>query len=353
MRLTCAALPLLSLIVFAGACAPADPEPRVEAPPAAIQVTGAGATFPYPVYTRWFSRFGDETGIRINYQSIGSGAGVRALAAGTVAFAATDIPLSASDRELLRDRQVRQVPLIVGGAAVSYHLPSVDRQLRLDGAALADIYLGRIARWNDPRLLALNPDITLPAEPIHVVTRADSSGTSWILTEYLTRLSLAWASGPGRSPYPAWPVGTRVRGNEGVAAEVKATPFSLGVVEVVYAMQTRLPVARIRNHAGAWVTPQTGGLRAAATAMLSSIEDTVEFATSISDAPGELSYPIAALSWLVVPRLGVDARQTEATTRFVRWALEQGEADALSLGYAPLPDPMRQALLRAWRDAPR
>jgi ABC-type phosphate transport system substrate-binding protein len=142
MRLTCAALPLLSLIVFAGACAPADPEPRVEAPPAAIQVTGAGATFPYPVYTRWFSRFGDETGIRINYQSIGSGAGVRALAAGTVAFAATDIPLSASDRELLRDRQVRQVPLIVGGAAVSYHLPSVDRQLRLDGAALADIISG-------------------------------------------------------------------------------------------------------------------------------------------------------------------------------------------------------------------
>ncbi len=311
-------------------------------------IDGAGATFPYPVYTRWFSRFADESGIRINYRSIGSGAGVRALNDGTASFAATDAPLDTAERALLRAKAVRQVPLIVGGAAVSYHVPELTRQLRLDGAALADIFLGRITRWNDARLIALNPEISLPNQPIRVITRADTSGTSWILTDFLSRLSPDWATGPGRSKYPAWPVGMRVRGNEGVAAEVKATPFALGVVEAVYAMQNRLPVVRIRNHAGAWVTPQTGALRAAASAMLGSIEDTVEFATSISDAPGEQSYPIASLSWLIVPSRDVDSTQAAATRRFVLWALERGEADALALGYAPLPDGMRRTLLREW-----
>jgi phosphate transport system substrate-binding protein len=336
------------LCLFVGACTSSGRDAARGRTPEPAEINAAGATFPYPVYTRWFSRFADETGIRINYQSVGSGAGVQALAEGTVAFAATDAPLTATERAQLKDRSVRQVPLIVGGAAVSYHLPAVQRQLRLDGATLADIYLGRITRWNDVRLIALNPDITLPADSIRVVTRADSSGTSWILTDYLARTSPAWASGPGRSRYPAWPVGLRSRGNEGVAAEVKVTPFSVGVVEAVYAMQNRLPVARIRNHAGAWVTPQTGGLRAAATAMLSSIEDTVEFATSISDAPGELSYPIAALSWLIIPMPVPGTPAAAAPGRFVRWALEHGEADALALGYAPLPEAMRQTLLRAW-----
>jgi phosphate transport system substrate-binding protein len=305
------------------------------------------------VYTRWFSRFGDATAIRINYQSIGSGAGMQLLREGRADFAATDAPLSASDRASLADKGIRQVPLIVGGAAVAYHVPGLTRQLRLDGPAVADIFLGRITRWNDPRLVALNPDVTLPADSIRVVTRADSSGTSWILTDYLSRVSTAWATTPGRSTYPAWPVGRRVRGNEGVAAEIKVTAYAVGVVEAVYAIQNRLPVARIRNHAGAWVTPQTGALRAAASAMLSSIEDTLEFATSIGDAPGELSYPIASLSWLIVPTRGIDAPRRAAIEQFVRWALDQGEADALALGYAPLPDPMRRTLQRQWADRSR
>jgi phosphate transport system substrate-binding protein len=321
-------------------CTPAAADDVVMKVTAGPTIDGAGATFPYPVYTRWFSRFADESGIRINYRSIGSGAGVRALNDGTASFAATDAPLDT-------------VPLIVGGAAVSYHVPELTRQLRLDGSTLADIFLGRITRWDDARLIALNPDITLPKESIRVITRADTSGTSWILTDFLSRLSTGWATGPGRSKYPAWPVGMRVRGNEGVAAEVKATPFALGVVEAVYAMQNRLPVARIRNHAGAWVTPQTGALRAAASAMLGSIEDTVEFATSISDAPGEQSYPIASLSWLIIPSRGVDSTQAAATRRFVLWALERGEADALALGYAPLPDGMRRTLLREWNTTRR
>lgn len=331
------------------------PQPADDAPAAAsaVTLTGAGATFPYPVYTRWFTRFAATGGARINYQSIGSGAGIRALLADSLDFAATDVPLTNDERTALAARGIRQVPLVVGGAAVTYHVPSLPRQLRLDGATLGDIFLGRIRTWNDARLVALNPDIELPAEPIRVITRADSSGTSWILTDYLARQSAAWAAGPGRSRFPAWPVGTGVRGNEGVASEVKVTAFAIGVVEAVYAMQNRLPVARIRNHAGAWVTPQTGALRAAADAMLSSIDDTVEFATSISDAPGEHSYPIAALSWLLVPSRASDTARVAATGAFVRWALAHGQDDALALGYAPLPDAMRTTLLHAWKAPPR
>jgi phosphate transport system substrate-binding protein len=317
-----------------------------------VTLSGAGATFPYPVYTRWFSRFGDSTGVRINYQSVGSGAGVRALLAGTVDFAATDVPLDTAEQRLLRALSIRQVPLVVGGAAVAYHLPALTLQLRLDGSALGDIFLGRITQWDDARIALLNPDAALPSQPIRVITRADTSGTSWILTDFLSRVHVGWSSGPGRSKYPAWPVGRAIRGNEGVASEIKVTAYSIGVVEAVYAMQNRLPVARIRNHAGAWVTPQTGALRSAASAMLTSIDDTVEFATSISDAPGELSYPIASLSWLIIPTQGRDSSQLAALRRFVPWALEQGGRDALALGYAPLPDSMRATLQRAWPAVP-
>ncbi|MBC7844293.1 MAG: phosphate ABC transporter substrate-binding protein PstS [Gemmatimonadaceae bacterium] len=348
MSATRSALVLL-LVCGMGACGSA-PEPAVGRTVSAdtVNIEGAGATFPYPVYTRWFSRFGDEAGVRIRYRSIGSGAGVRALLGDSVDFAATDAPLDTAERRRFGSRTIRQVPLVVGGAAVTYHIPSLPRQLRLDGETLADIFLGRITRWDDARLVSLNPDVSLPREVIRVITRADTSGTSWILTDYLTRLSPAWAAGPGRSKFPRWPVGLGARGNEGVAAEIKVTAFSIGVVEAVYAMQNRLQSARVRNHAGAWVTPQTGALRAAANAMLSSMDDTVEFATSISDAPGEASYPIASLSWLIVPTQGRDTTHIRVMHEFVRWALARGEDDALALGYAPLPEAMRETLLRAW-----
>jgi phosphate transport system substrate-binding protein len=326
---------LLSLLTACSGAATSD-----VARTTTLTLTGAGATFPYPVYTRWFSRFGDSTGVRITYQSVGSGAGVRALLAGTVDFAATDVPLDTTEQRLLRALTIRQVPLVVGGAAVAYHLPALARQLRLDGSVLGDIFLGRITQWSDARIAALNPDIPLPAQQIRVITRADTSGTSWILTDYLSRVHPAWSSGP-------------IRGNEGVASEIKVTPYSIGVVEAVYAMQNRLPVARIRNHAGAWVTPQTGALRSAASAMLASMDDTVEFATSISDAPGELSYPIASLSWLMIPTQGRDSTHLAAMRRFVSWALANGNADALVLGYSPLPDSMRATLQRAWPAPPR
>ena len=336
-------------LVLLAACSAAGRDDRAPAQGTpALMLTGAGATFPYPLYTRWFSHFAERGDAKINYESIGSGAGIRELLAGTLDFAATDAPLDAAQRQELATQRIRQVPMAVGGAAETYNVPGLTRQLRLDGTALADIFLGRIATWNDPRVVALNPEIALPAHAITVVTRSDTSGTSWILTDYLSRQSADWARGPGRSRYPAWPVGSGVRGNEGVASELKATEYSIGVVEAVYAMQNHLPVARVRNHAGAWVTPQTGALRAAASAMLGSIDDTVEFATSISDAPGAESYPIASLSWLVVPSAGRDTVRVHAVQRFVAWALQHGEDDALALGYAPLPEAMRATLLRSW-----
>lgn len=313
-----------------------------------VTLDGAGATFPYPLYARWFSRFEAAGDARINYRSVGSGSGVQALLEGAVDFAATDAPLDATMRSRLMEKGVRVVPLTVGGVAVTYHLPDITRQLRLDGSTLADIFLGRIVKWNDPRLSSLNPDIALPAEPIVVVTRVDTSGTSWILTDYLTRVSAGWAASPGRSAHPRWPLGRPLRGNEGVASEVKVSAYAIGVVEAVYAIQNHLPLARIRNHAGAWVSPQTGSLRAAASAMVGSMDDTVEFSGSITDPPGELSYPIASLSWLIVPTHGRDAARAAATTRFIRFALSHGDDDALALGYAPLPPAMQASLRRTW-----
>jgi phosphate transport system substrate-binding protein len=313
---------------------------------ASIELAGAGATFPYPVYTRWFSRFAEAGGARISYSSIGSGAGIERLLKDSLSFAATDAPLDPAEREQLAAAGFRLVPMVVGGVAITYNLPGIIRQVRVDGALLGAIFLGTVTRWDDARLRAINPDIALPAQAIIVVSRADSSGTSWILTDYLTRVLPAWAVGPGRSRFPAWPTGRQARGNEGVAAEVKATPYAIGAVEAVYAMQNRLSVARLRNHAGAWVTPQTGNLRAAADAMLTSMDDTLEFSGSIADAPGASSYPIASLSWLIVPSGATRPAIVKPLGEFVMWALRNGAEDALSLGYAPLPDAMRESLLR-------
>lgn len=344
---------LLATCAVLVACAAPDDAPRAR-DAGRVDLTGGGATFPYPVYTRWFSRFHGESGVRINYQAIGSGAGVRQLVAGTLDFAATDVPLDPVRRRAFGARGVRQLPMLVGGVAVTYHLPGVTRTLRLDGAALADILLGRIVRWDDARLVALNPDLALPDAPIGVAYRADTSGTTYVVTDYLARTSTAWAEGPGRGAFVRFPVGRAERGNEGVAAQVKTTPYTIGLVEAIYALQQRLPAARLRNHAGAWVTPQTANLRAAAEAMLGSIDDTLEFATSIVDAPGEASYPIASLTWLVVPAgAGADPARAAPIQRFARWALEHGDAEALALGYAPLSAAMRRRVLAQLAVAPR
>ncbi|MDF1506384.1 phosphate ABC transporter substrate-binding protein PstS, partial [Roseisolibacter sp. H3M3-2] len=303
----------------------------------ALDLTGAGATFPYPVYSRWISEYLARTGVRINYQSIGSGGGIRQLVEGTVDFGATDVPMSA--RELASaERRVLHVPTVLGAVAITYNLPGVAEPLRLSPEVLADVFLGRVRRWDDPRLAALNPGAALPDADILVVHRTDGSGTTYIVSDYLATVSRAWASGPGRGKDVRWPVGVGGQGNEGVAGQVKQTPGAIGYVEATYARQNRLPVAALRNRAGAFVPPTIEGVAAAAAAATAGLADTTDYRVSIVDAPGEASYPVASFTWLLLDPSARDTAATAGVVRFVRWALRDGAPAARELGYASLPE---------------
>lgn len=305
--------------------------------PRRVDLLGAGATFPYPLYARWFNRFAQDSGVRINYQSIGSGGGIRQLTAGTVDFGATDVPMTDAEIARVPSGVVVHLPTVLGAVSVTYNLPELDGALRLSGDVLADIFLGRITRWNDPRLLALNPSQPLPDRDILVVHRSDGSGTSFIFSDYLSRVSSDWAAGPGRSKDVRWPVGIGGKGNEGVAAQVKAMPGSLGYLEATYARQNRLRSAHLRNAAGNFVAPAAYEIAQAASSALADIADSTDLRLSIVDAPGERAYPIASFTWvLVVPDL-IGAPRTTALKRFLRWALTEGDEIARTLGYEPLP----------------
>ena len=322
----------------------------VGAPP----ITGAGATFPYPVYARWFNRYAQETGIRINYQSIGSGGGIAQLAAGTVDFGATDSPAPVPDLATAGSA-VTYVPMVVGAVSVVYNLRELRETLRLDGAVLADIFHGRITRWNDARLAALNPGLRLPATAIVVVHRADASGTSHAFTRYLAAASATWRTGPGEGTAVSWPTGLGARGNEGVAAQVKQMPGAIGYVEYTYALQNRLPSAALRNPAGAYVSPSVQAMSAAAHAVAATLPPGGDLRPSLVNAPAVDAYPLAALSWIVVraPAVGdtLAAAKAEQLRTFMAWALREGADDARALAYAPLPDALRDTVLA--RLAPR
>lgn len=314
-----------------------------------VNLTGAGATFPYPLYARWFNEYAQLRNVRINYQSIGSGGGIRQVVARTVDFGATDVPMSDSERTEARVR-VLHVPMAVGAVALTYNLPTIERPLQLSGAVVADIFLGRIKRWNDARIAELNPKATLPARDILVVHRADGSGTSFIFSDYLAAVSADWASGPGRGKDVRWPVGIGGKGNEGVAGQVKQMPGALGYVEVVYARQNRLPVVHLQNSAGRFVSPMPYEIASAATAMLDavpeptatdsslrSVADAADFRISLVNAPGAQSYPIASFTWLLLAPDAIGAAKTRQLVDFLRWALLEGSDMASTLGYVPLP----------------
>ena len=330
---------------------PASASPPADAP-VAVDLTGAGATFPYPIYARWIGDYLQRTGVRINYQSIGSGGGIRQLAEGTVDFGATDVPMSAAElrgarragRQGAPDAGVLHVPMLVGAVAVTYNLPGVDRPLRLAPDVIADLFLGRVTRWNDPRLAALNPGVRLPAADVLVVHRADGSGTTYILTDYLAAVSPAWRAGPGRGKDVRWPVGLGGRGNEGVAGQVKTTPGAIGYVETTYARQNALPVAALRNRAGAFVAPTIATAAAAAAAVLGTRADGTDFRVSLVDAPGADSYPIASLTWLLLDTAPRDTARARQVVDFARWALREGAPAARALGYAPLPADVAHAV---------
>jgi phosphate transport system substrate-binding protein len=305
-----------------------------------VDLTGAGATFPYPLYSKWFSDYATLTGVKINYQSIGSGGGVRQIIEGTVDFGATDSPMS--DEELARAKfgPILHIPTVIGADVISYNLPELNETLKLSGELIADIFLGKITKWNDPRIAALNAGVTLPSRDILVVHRSDGSGTTYVFTDYLSAVSPAWAKGPGRGKEVQWPVGLGGKGNEGVAGQIKQTPGSLGYIELAYAKQNRLSIAAVRNAAGEFVPPSLESLAAAAAGVAEKLPPNTDFRMSIANAPGAGVYPISSFTWLLVYQQQRDPNKGRKLVDFIKWALADGDRQATALDYAPLPSAM-------------
>jgi phosphate transport system substrate-binding protein len=315
-------------------------------PLAAQDLTGAGATFPYPLYSKWFSDYATRTGVKINYQSIGSGGGIRQLSEQTVDFGATDAPMSDAELAKAKGGPVLHIPTVLGAVVVTYNIPELRSPLRLDGTTLADIYLGRITRWNDARIAALNPGAALPASDILVVHRSDGSGTSYVFTDCLASVSPVWAAKPGKGKEIQWPVGLGGKGNEGVAGQVKQLPGSIGYVELAYATQNQLSYAAIRNANGVFVTPTIAAVTAAAAGAAAALPANTDYRISIVNAKGKGAYPISSFTWLLVYRNQTDAAKAKQMLDFVRWALTDGERSAASLDYAPLPAAMAKQLIK-------
>ena len=309
-----------------------------------VDLTGAGATFPYPLYSRWFNEYATLTNVRINYQSIGSGGGIRQVVARTVDFGATDVPMT--DEELASaGMPVLHIPTVIGAVAITYNLPGLARPLNLSPDVIADIFLGTVTRWSDPRIASLNPKVTLPDTDMLVVHRADGSGTSYIFSDFLTTVSPAWAAGPGRGKDVRWPVGIGGKGNEGVAGQVKQMPGAIGYLEVVYARQNRLPVVHVRNAAGRFISPMPFEIASAATAVLEAdrklgatdSNGTPDLRVSLVNAPGAQSYPIASFTWMLIAPSAIGAEKSRQLAAFIRWALLDNPDVASTLGYVPLP----------------
>ncbi len=299
-------------------------------------LNGAGATFPYPIYSKWFSDYARESGVRINYQSIGSGGGIRQLTEGTVDFGASDAPMTDAEMAKLKS-PVLHFPTVLGAVVVTYNIPGVDRQLELSGSVLADIFLGKITKWNDSRIAALNEGVSLPTSDILVVHRSDGSGTTYIFSDYLSAASPAWKSGPSKGKEIAWPTGIGAKGNEGVAGQVKQTPGTIGYVELAYAKQNSLPYASIQNADGKFVAPSIESVTAAAAGAAADLPPDTDYRISIVNAPGADAYPISSFTYLLVYADQRDAKKADALLGFLRWYLRDGEKTAASLDYAPLP----------------
>ena len=308
-------------------------------------LTGAGATFPYPLYSRWFSDYAKQTGVRINYGSLGSGAGIRQVSEETVDFGATDSPMTEKELAAAKGGKLLHIPMVAGAVVVAYNLPELTQPLRLSGELVADIFLGEIVRWDDPRIAAINPGVQLPSRDILVVHRTDGSGTTFVFTDYLTSISQAWANGPGRGKQVRWPTGLGGKGNEGVAAQVQQMPGAIGYTEVAFAGQTGLQVAVIRNQARNYVSPSVEHVQAAAEGVLDQLPPDTDFRVSIVNAPGDSAYPIAALTWILLYQEQKDPARGARLVEFLRWALTEGGDQASALEYAPLPSRIAERVL--------
>jgi phosphate transport system substrate-binding protein len=309
------------------------------APAAAQRLTGAGATFPNPIYTKWFDAYSKKTGIQINYQSIGSGGGIRQFTEGTVDFGATDGPMNESQIQAVNGN-VLHVPAVLGAVVVTYNLPSLGAtKLKFDGNALTDIFMGRITKWNDPKLAALNPGVKLPDLDLIVVHRSDGSGTTYVFTDYLNKFSREWKDKVGYATSVNWPVGLGGKGNEGVTQQVKQVEGALGYVELIYALSNKLPHAEIKNASGNYIDPSLETVTAAAAGM--KLPKDTDFRVSITNAPGAEAYPIASFTWLLVKKDNKDPAKAKLIRDFLTWMITpEAQKMASELHYSPLPAPV-------------
>lgn len=303
-----------------------------------LKLNGAGATFPYVIYSKWFDLYHTKTDIQINYQSIGSGGGIKQVIEGTVDFGATDGPMSDAQLKEALSKQganVLHIPTVMGAVVVTYNVPEIGKSLRLTPDVLASIFLGEVTKWNDARIISINPGKNIPDEPIIVAHRSDGSGTTFIFTDYLSKVSNSWDQKVGRGTSVRWPVGLGGKGNEGVSGLVKQTPGSMGYVELAYAVKNGLSYASIKNKAGEFIEPTLESVTAAAAGAWKDMPN--DLRVSITNAGGRKSYPISGFTWLLVYGTMKDKEKGKAFVNFLSWALSDGQKYAKDLLYAPLP----------------
>jgi phosphate transport system substrate-binding protein len=301
----------------------------------AQNINGAGATFPYPIYSKWFTEYSQaHPDVKINYQSIGSGGGIRQVTEGTVDFGASDGPMS--DEQLGASKvKITHIPTVLGAVVPIYNLPGVNGELKFSQDAIAGIYLGKITKWNDPYIAKENPGVNLPDKQILPVYRSEGSGTTYIFTDWLSKVSPEWQQKVGRNSAVKWPVGIGQKGSEGVSGMVRQSPYAFGYVELIYAEQNKIPFGLVRNKSGKFVKASTAGVTAAAAANAAKIP--ADYRVSITDATGADSYPISSFTWLLIPTQAKDAAKGKALVNFMEWMLDRGEGEASALSYAPLP----------------
>lgn len=308
---------------------------------AQVKLTGAGATFPNVIYQNWILTYNQANpGVQLNYQSIGSGGGIRQFSDKTVDFGASDAPMTDSAIAAIQGN-VLHIPTVLGAVVVTYNIPGITQQLKFTPALIADIFLGKLTKWSDARIAAANPGIRLPDQDILVVHRSDGSGTTYIWTDYLSKVSPDWKDKVGKGTSVNWPVGLGGKGNEGVAATVNQTPGAIGYVELAYARSNKLPFGQVQNRSGAFVSPTLEATTAAFTAALASMDPSTDFRVSITDPAAAEAYPIASMTYLLLRKQNDDPVKTEALIKFVWWAENAGQDKATPLGYAPLPTALR------------
>jgi len=308
---------------------------------AQMMINGAGATFPYPIYSKWFDEYAKvDPSVRFNYQSIGSGGGQKQILAQTVDFGASDGPMS-DDNLAKAPGKLLHIPTVAGADVVAYNL-SGNPALKFDADTIAGIFLGQIKKWNDPKITALNAGVTLPDQEIVVVHRSDGSGTTYIWTDYLSKISPEWKKKVGTNTSVNWPTGIGGKGNEGVAGQIKQTPGAVGYVELIYAVQNKMPYAEVKNAAGEFVKPTLESV----TAALATADIPDDFRFSMTNAPGKGAYPIAGATWLLVYQQQKDPAKGKKLVEFLKWSLTDGEKMAKDLQYAPLPESVQQRVLK-------